>query len=65
MRSGFFIPGADSIPLDTSTPHGRAVRIAVATFSLVRPPARKTGFSSRGTRFQSKRWPLPPCSPLP
>ena len=36
-------PGRDSTPLETSTPYGRTVRIASATFSARRPPARVFG----------------------
>src|SRR5688500_15704969 len=37
---GSFLPGEDSTPLATSTANGRTVRIAPATFSEIRPPAR-------------------------
>ena len=39
-----FLPGELSTPLETSTPNGRTLRTAPATFSGVRPPARKIGF---------------------
>src|SRR6185312_16616166 len=39
------IPGAASTPLATSTAHGRTSRIARATLSAFRPPARMTGRS--------------------
>src|SRR5580658_7489350 len=60
-----FTPGAPSIPDDTSTPHGRTVANASATFSAVRPPARtnfRPGFESanRAQTSQSGRIPLPP-----
>lgn len=38
-----FLPGADSTPVETSTPYGRTRRTASATFSGVNPPARKMG----------------------
>src|ERR1035437_8015361 len=38
-----FFPGADSTPLETSTPNGFTLRTASATFSGVKPPARKIG----------------------
>src|SRR5690606_11423674 len=40
MRSASLIPGADSTPLETSTPYGATASIAAATLSLSRPPAR-------------------------
>src|SRR4051812_14221447 len=42
-RSGSLRPGADSTPLATSTPAGRTRRIASATLSGFRPPARMIG----------------------
>src|SRR4029077_1332792 len=41
IRAGSFLPGRASMPLHTSTAYGRATRIASATFSGVKPPARK------------------------
>src|SRR5262245_12207004 len=38
--AGSLMPGADSMPLATSTPHGSTSAIAVATLSGARPPAR-------------------------
>src|ERR1035437_9836920 len=41
-RAGSFTPGADSRPLDASTPAGRTRSIADATLAALRPPARMT-----------------------
>lgn len=44
--SGSFRPGEISTPVLTSTPQGRTVRIASATFAAVKPPARSQGGQS-------------------
>ena len=38
--SGLLRPGADSTPLDTSTPKGRTVCTAAATFAAFKPPGK-------------------------
>src|ERR1700690_53255 len=58
-----FFPGDDSTPLETSTPNGRTLRTAAATFSGVSPPARKTGlpnFFASTARSQLNFSPVPP-----
>jgi hypothetical protein len=42
-----FFPGLDSTPEATSTAYGSTVRIALAIFSEVSPPARMTGLAIR------------------
>src|SRR5215469_8159733 len=62
IRAGSFLPGRASTPLHTSTAYGRTTRIASATFSGVRPPARKMRsepFELR-TMFQLNVFPVPP-----
>src|SRR5690349_23276187 len=65
-RAGSLIPTVDSTPLETSTPQGRATRIASTTFPACNPPARINGCArSRGINDQSNVLPLPPASPSP
>ena len=62
IRAGSFFPGRASTPLHTSTAYGRATRIASATFSGVKPPARKMrreSFEPRA-KFQLNVFPVPP-----
>src|SRR5262249_7486946 len=64
-RAGSFTPGRDSTPEATSTPEGRARRIASPTFAGVRPPASQKGSPKRRAscaRDQSKVRPDPPKS---
>src|SRR5208283_918798 len=63
ILAGSFFPGADSTPLETSTPNGCTFRTAAATFSGVNPPARKTGlpnFCASTARSQLNFSPVPP-----
>ena len=66
-RDGSLRPGSDSTPDTTSTPQGRRVAIASATFSGERPPAtmsRRWGAARRNEPLapaQSKRRPVPPA----
>src|SRR5262249_7216541 len=61
--STLLMPGASSMPLDTSTACGRTVAIACPTFDSVSPPASTSGLfrvDTKGSRAQSKLDPLPP-----
>src|ERR1700730_16076762 len=60
-----FFPGRDSTPLATSTAYGRTERIASATFSGVRPPAKIIGraTAARRAKAQSIVCPVPPYWP--
>ena len=63
IRTGSFLPGLASTPLQTSTAYGLAARIASPTFSGVNPPARKIGlpnFCASTARFQLNFSPVPP-----
>ncbi len=48
------MPGALSMPLDTSTANGRAVRTASPTLPGRRPPARNTGLPSGGVAVEQE-----------
>src|SRR6516225_8827689 len=63
--AGSFLPGRDSTPLATSTAKGRTMRMASATFSGVRPPARMTrcDCATARARCQLPVVPLPPYWP--
>src|SRR5688572_2580270 len=65
VRARSLTPGVPaSTPLATSTPNGKTSRIASATLSGSRPPARISGRSrdSSRTSDQSKTCPVPPCA---
>src|SRR5690606_1481311 len=63
-RSPSLIPGADSTPLETSTPQGSAVVTASNTLPGFSPPASIAGWvRSCGSSAQSNARPLPPGSP--
>ena len=52
MNASSFVPSRQPSvrsPVHRSTPNGRTVRIASATFSGVRPPARNTGTGEAAT----------------
>ena len=58
------MPGADSMPEDTSTAHGARTVISPCTLSGVKPPATIAGLVlSVGRRVQSNASPLPPAPP--
>ena len=58
------MPGADSMPLETSTPHGSTVVTASNTLPGSRPPASRIGACrSVGSRDQAKTRPEPPGAP--
>ena len=62
ILSKFFMPGASSTPEDTSTPKAPLVRIASATFSGDKPPAKNHGLDqvSWAISSQSNAFALPP-----